>query len=566
LALQRAVGNQAVSRLLDEDQHVHDAGCGHDPTAQRALVDEALHSPIQPLSTPKLKQLESFYQTDLSDIRVHTGPLAQRSAEAIGAKAYTVGADIIVGAGANNDETIGHEYGHAHKNKLGIPESGADNGAGLNVTNPNQNSEREAAADGAAFRAGAQHAPSLTAQRATPSSTTPSAPSAQRLAVQRMDNRDYYDQGQSSRQDYEQDNEQDYQASEPSATSGGGPAPFLLDGTLGREIPDYWMTLDWQEESADVHTAFLPKDNPVYKEIEDYARQSQKKTRYRSQSGENTRMKVVDNELARPDISQEARDKLRRRRKEGKNGGASPPKSKHMKITGIKVYANRELWSRYIQNRAMYEKSLITKQEGGGFGVGSDPADDFHWSLGSRPDLGGAAATRLAPGYDDMVGMLESSRISVENPGEAFLWHSATPAAHQSIARTGFDVTRGNKGTEEDPRYGPLGQGAYFADNTSKAQTYYRCPTCLDYNCNDPSHPEKEMLLSRTMVGKPKEAHLYGGSMRKQDHQHEHRGRTASVVSHGLKNHPEKAGKTGGNEILIKNAAYIYPEIVVYYR
>jgi hypothetical protein len=188
LALQRAVGNQAVSRLLDEDQHVHDAGCGHEATVQRDLVDEALSSPGRPIETSKRTKLESFYQTDLSDVTVHTGDVAQRSAAAIGAHAFTVGTDIVLGAGAaNNDEIIGHEAGHAHKNKLGIPESGADNGAGLNVTNPNQNSETAAAADGAAFAAGAEHAPSLTAQRAITDGTGTATPTVQRVVASKIE-------------------------------------------------------------------------------------------------------------------------------------------------------------------------------------------------------------------------------------------------------------------------------------------------------------------------------------------------------------------------------------------
>jgi hypothetical protein len=184
LALQRAIGNRAVSRALDQEEHVHGAGCGHqEPTAQRALVDEALSSPGRKIESSRRTRLESFFQTDLSDVTVHTGDVAQRSATALGAHAYTVGTDIVLGAGAAaSDAILAHEAGHAVKNKSGVRETGNDNGAGLSVTNPSQDSEVAAAADGDAFAAGAEHAPSITMQRVAIPGAAAGTP-VQRMAV-----------------------------------------------------------------------------------------------------------------------------------------------------------------------------------------------------------------------------------------------------------------------------------------------------------------------------------------------------------------------------------------------
>ncbi|MEY9858131.1 hypothetical protein ABH935_003744 [Catenulispora sp. GAS73] len=177
LALQRAVGNQAVSRVLAQEEHVHGAGCGHG-AVQRAenaetveapaqTLDAALASASRPIESGTLKKAQSFYQNDrLSQGRVHTGPLAQRATAAFGAKALTVGTHILFADGAEHDPaTAGHEIGHLDKNLRGIRETGTNHGS-VTVTDPNQGSEREAAIDGDAFAQGAEVAPSLAAQQA----------------------------------------------------------------------------------------------------------------------------------------------------------------------------------------------------------------------------------------------------------------------------------------------------------------------------------------------------------------------------------------------------------------
>lgn len=177
LALQRAVGNQAVSRMLAQEEHVHGADCGHG-AVQRAETDQSAEAPAQtldaalasasrPIEAGTLKKAQSFYQNDrLSQGRVHTGPLAQRAAAAFGAKALTVGNHILFADGAEHDPaTAGHEIGHLDKNLKGIRETGTNQGS-VTVTDPNQGSEREAAIDGDAFAQGAEVAPSVAAQQA----------------------------------------------------------------------------------------------------------------------------------------------------------------------------------------------------------------------------------------------------------------------------------------------------------------------------------------------------------------------------------------------------------------
>ncbi|MER7837441.1 DUF4157 domain-containing protein [Streptomyces sp. NPDC096040] len=168
MSIQRLADPGVVARDSRPDQHVHGAGCGHDssegadPAVQSALLKSAFSSPSRPLSGALRAEADSFYQNDFSSARIHDNHVAQRATEALGAQAMTVGAHVFLGPGmAGDKEVMGHELGHVDKNLRGVRETGNDNGAGVSVTDPQQNSERTAAADGAAFAAGALTAPSV---------------------------------------------------------------------------------------------------------------------------------------------------------------------------------------------------------------------------------------------------------------------------------------------------------------------------------------------------------------------------------------------------------------------
>ncbi|WNI17250.1 eCIS core domain-containing protein [Actinacidiphila sp. ITFR-21] len=162
-----------------------------EPGVQRDLVEQALRSPGRPIDPARRGALETFHQTDLSGVRLHTGAVARRSAAAIGARAYTVGADIVLGAGGEDAETIGHETRHVGQQSEGRV-AGVDNGGGLRISDPGHTEEREAAADGVAFRQGMPYAPSAFARRAVTehlAAAPPPGPGGSatvRRAVQRM--------------------------------------------------------------------------------------------------------------------------------------------------------------------------------------------------------------------------------------------------------------------------------------------------------------------------------------------------------------------------------------------
>ncbi|MFI1812300.1 DUF4157 domain-containing protein [Streptomyces sp. NPDC020422] len=173
--LQASVGNSAVARAVQRERepHPHDA----DRSPARPLVHDVLRRPGRPLAEPLRAEMEARLGADFSDVRVHTGATAQRSAAEIGARAYTSGRDVVIGAGGGDKHTLAHELTHVIQQRSG-PVSGTDNGSGLSLSDPSDAFERAAEAN--AVRVMARPAPDARPlERAAPAGR----PAA---AVQRM--------------------------------------------------------------------------------------------------------------------------------------------------------------------------------------------------------------------------------------------------------------------------------------------------------------------------------------------------------------------------------------------
>lgn len=86
--------------------------------AAPAIVGQAIAGAGRPLDTASRAWFEPRFGRALDRVRVHTGALAERSAAAIGARAYTVGSDIVFGAGqhvpgsATGRRLLAHELTH----------------------------------------------------------------------------------------------------------------------------------------------------------------------------------------------------------------------------------------------------------------------------------------------------------------------------------------------------------------------------------------------------------------------------------------------------------------------
>lgn len=153
LTLQRLAGNAAVSRALEEDEHTHGAGCGHEAPGgpQQALqrrdsLEAAIASPGRPLDAGVRAKAEQVYPMDFGGLLMHDNPVAQRSAQEFGARALTVGPHIIAD-GPMDEETALHEVDHAFHQAMGFGE-GTDDGSGLELSHPDDRFEVKAADNG----------------------------------------------------------------------------------------------------------------------------------------------------------------------------------------------------------------------------------------------------------------------------------------------------------------------------------------------------------------------------------------------------------------------------------
>ena len=82
------------------------------------VVHDVLSTPGQPLDPSARAYFEPRFGHDFAQVRVHRDAVAARSAEAIGAKAYTAGAHIVFGDGrydtacASGQRLLAHELTH----------------------------------------------------------------------------------------------------------------------------------------------------------------------------------------------------------------------------------------------------------------------------------------------------------------------------------------------------------------------------------------------------------------------------------------------------------------------
>jgi hypothetical protein len=110
------------------------------------IVDDVLGSPGDPLETATRRAFEQRFDRDFSDVRIHTDRRAAESADAVNAKAYTVGSDLVFGHGQFAPSTpegqrlVAHELTHVLQQRHG--------GSGWAPGEPH---EREADAAAAAF-------------------------------------------------------------------------------------------------------------------------------------------------------------------------------------------------------------------------------------------------------------------------------------------------------------------------------------------------------------------------------------------------------------------------------
>ena len=92
-----------------------------------AIVHDVLSSPGTPLDPSTRAEMEQGFGRNLGDVRVHTGDQAAASSRAVGARAYTVGADIVFDRGRyapgspEGRRLLAHELAHVAQQEAGTP-------------------------------------------------------------------------------------------------------------------------------------------------------------------------------------------------------------------------------------------------------------------------------------------------------------------------------------------------------------------------------------------------------------------------------------------------------------
>lgn len=163
LRLQRLAGNAGVSSLVEED-------AGRSP-----VLDVVGKGGGAPLPDDVRSRMESGLGADFGDVRVHHDAAAASSAQAVQAKAYTVGNEIVFNRGAYDPDsaagqhTLAHELSHVVQQRSG-PVDGAPTGDGISLSHPDDRFERQAESNADSFDRG----------EAVPPSAAPAGASIQR--------------------------------------------------------------------------------------------------------------------------------------------------------------------------------------------------------------------------------------------------------------------------------------------------------------------------------------------------------------------------------------------------
>jgi hypothetical protein len=101
------------------------AGDGVDPGYVPGVVHDVLRSPGHPLDQQARAVIEPHFGQDFSRVRVHTDAKAADSARSVNALAYTVGQNVVFGAGqyapgtAAGQRLLAHELTHVVQQKFG---------------------------------------------------------------------------------------------------------------------------------------------------------------------------------------------------------------------------------------------------------------------------------------------------------------------------------------------------------------------------------------------------------------------------------------------------------------
>lgn len=146
-----------------------------------------------PLDRDTRSDMESRLGHDFGDVRVHTDSKAHESAQAANAHAYTVGSNIVIQRDKYDPSStegrimLAHELTHVVQQRSG-PVDGTPAGGGIQVSDPSDRFEREAAENAErAVSAPAPVAASPAVQRQEDEEEQPEEAAVQGALIQRVE-------------------------------------------------------------------------------------------------------------------------------------------------------------------------------------------------------------------------------------------------------------------------------------------------------------------------------------------------------------------------------------------
>jgi hypothetical protein len=98
------------------------------PVTDLTSIDQSLTGPGESLEPALQQEMEHRFGHDFSRVRVHSGAAAEHSTRRLNANAYTVGNNIVFGAGQFAPNTFKGRWLLAHELTHAVQQSGADGG------------------------------------------------------------------------------------------------------------------------------------------------------------------------------------------------------------------------------------------------------------------------------------------------------------------------------------------------------------------------------------------------------------------------------------------------------
>lgn len=130
----RVVASNAASLAPGEALQRKCRACDEDEALRRTAIDETAAPPIasevlrkagRPLSSAEKQFMEPVFARDFDRVRVHQGVDAAQAARAVNARAYTVGRDIVLGAGEGDFASLSGRHLLAHELAHVVQQGGA---------------------------------------------------------------------------------------------------------------------------------------------------------------------------------------------------------------------------------------------------------------------------------------------------------------------------------------------------------------------------------------------------------------------------------------------------------